>query len=894
MQPGCAEGTCTLCAHFSGVLYTNQRGYLSVRSTEKAVVGQSHGTGSSRYPAFLMWFNKNMAIYSGTWVSARVYLWLMASKINNGLFPNTESKSEEVNYKKNFCEKYFDKGTWDLDVLNEVDVLLKDKKGAYLLYIESKYRITNTSQLRRAIAQVILTNHKQESILTRVAIIYQDEKNNDILQLIDCSENSVMYNNDINWEKEKPSNPTKDAVDRINDRVRDKTVCYKNEEIKDFYATFKKTSQTAINITEKNFNVVYNQWRNEVQFKECIEDEQDRINLFLVDLLNGTKYKKSVVTDVIDHNLFNSVKVGEKEVETEEPLIREGTNLGSYVMMKNGEVIDGIKYSGAQHSYYYTIANVEQYNAFWNKYKRPPEKNEFLKILEYSSRLYSEKYRKDTGGEYTPTCFVELQNKILAEHYYMDDFIVCDPCAGVGNLENQFGKDYKQYCYLSTLEQMDVDTCKIKGFENSIQFDYLVNDKQPKWKYKGMVLTIEEIAKLENRKLMVVMNPPYKRRKGLKYDMAIEFFNKVLNLKPDVIVYYCKTEFFMRENTMSVFVDSNYKIVSHVFSNAKDTFLLSDWPISQVVFDKNEGETITSEIVNADRYELKKNTLEFKQRCTYNNERPNLIKEIDKKICENSDGMALGRWCYLRGSLFLGTTGPNIVTTRNLKYVLLSKGICFNTHDKYFERNWMTYRGRIEDMGEELISDAIMFSLFYLNFALTNKGSVKNYIMPFKAEELGCAKNDLNVLFPDIVDLFSAPSDSEPFDFRTFLDQFRFSDEANALYQAALEIFRYYHRNDEFTNKDYNDSFYDITNAIMGKDTGNFKTLDRANDKRITKVKTTKGTKGFGRSTITSFVGNKNLPIFTQFFDARDALAKKINKQLLEQGLLLWERENIY
>ena len=42
-------------------------------------------------------------------------------------------KSEEVNYKKNFCEKYFDKGTWDLDVLNQVDVLLKDRKENILL-----------------------------------------------------------------------------------------------------------------------------------------------------------------------------------------------------------------------------------------------------------------------------------------------------------------------------------------------------------------------------------------------------------------------------------------------------------------------------------------------------------------------------------------------------------------------------------------------------------------------------------------------------------------------------------------------------------------------------------------------------------------------------------------
>ena len=34
--------------------------------------------------------------------------------------------------------------------------------------------------------------------------------------------------------------------------------------------------------------------------------------------------------------------------------------------------------------------------------------------------------------------------------------------------------------------------------------------------------------------------------------------------------------------------------------------------------------------------------------------------------------------------------------------------------------------------------------------------------------------------------------------------------------------------------------------------------------------------------------------MFYDFFDKRDILAKKINKQLVEQGLLLWERENIY
>ena len=816
---------------------------------------------------------------------------------NNSLLYIAEGRREEVNYKKNFCEKYFDKGTWSLDVLNQVDVLLQDRKGRFLLYIESKHIITNEAQRSKAIAQVILTNKKQKAVLGRVAIIYLNEYGEDILELIDCSDDSVMYNNDINWTSEKPSNPTKDAVDRINDRVRGKIKRFRNEEIKEFYDNFKKNQETTINITEKNFNVVYNLWKNEVRFKESVNDEQDRINLFLVDLLNGTTYKKSVIKDIYERTLFDTVKVGEQEEDTDEPLIREGTNLRNYIMMKPGGVIDGFKYAGIQHSSYYTIANVEEYNFFWNRYKRPPEKHEFLNILERSSKLYSEKYRKDTGGEYTPTCFVELQNKILQEHYNMDEFIVCDPCGGVGNLENQFGKDYKQYCYLSTLEQMDVDICKIKGFENTVRFDYMKDDKHPLWKYKGEFLPIEEIAKREGRKLMIVMNPPYQRKKGFKYDMAIEFFIKVLNLHPDVIVYYCKTEFFLRD-TVSVFANSGYKCVSHVFSSAKETFLLSDWSISQVIFDKNNGKVITGRTITTQRYELnkKKGVLENKGEYKYDNVRPCLISEIEYEIKQHNKGMFLGQWTNQNYCIVLSNrnTHSQHITTENIGMTLMLKGLNFNTHGKYFETSNLTYKGRLNDISKELKIDAIVFSLFYKGNNFSNKEGQKNYIMPFTAEELGCAKNDLNVLFPKMGDLFDEPSMLKPFDFREFLHQYEFSEEAKALYKAALEVFRYYHRSNEYENKNYNDSYYDITNAIMGKDVSTYKTMDRADDRRITKVKTTNGTKGFGRNTIAFAVGSKDLPIFYRFFDARDVFAKKINKQLVEQNLLLWERENIY
>ena len=62
--------------------------------------------------------------------------------------------------------------------------------------------------------------------------------------------------------------------------------------------------------------------------------------------------------------------------------------------------------------------------------------------------------------------------------------------------------------------------------------------------------------------------------------------------------------------------------------------------------------------------------------------------------------------------------------------------------------------------------NSIIMAIFYKNCAFTNKGQ-KNYIMPFTADELGCAKNDLNVLFDNReADLFSKETTEPPFDFR--------------------------------------------------------------------------------------------------------------------------------
>ena len=299
----------------------------------------------------------------------------------------------------------------------------------------------------------------------------------------------------------------------------------------------------------------------------------------------------------------------------------------------------------------FTLKNINKYKAFWKTYRRPPSLESFEAILEHQAKLYTDKYRRTTGAEYTPYCFVKKQNELIEKYYgenWQDEYIVYDPCCGVGNLENEFPKEFKQqYCFMSTLEQGDVDVCKIKHFENAITFDYLKDNQEPTFAFQGEQLTIDKIAERTGRKLMIIMNPPYQENK------AIFFFNKVCKLKPETIVFYYKTESFWN-GEIDNYIVSKYKIVSNIISNAEKTFLIKNWPISQIIFDKTKGEKIDKDNIKVDRYEFNKklDTFDYIKTYTYNN-KPNLIKEIEDAIKSNSlslswqmEQFAKRNYCY--------------------------------------------------------------------------------------------------------------------------------------------------------------------------------------------------------------------------------------------------------
>ncbi|WP_213272997.1 hypothetical protein [Campylobacter vulpis] len=84
----------------------------------------------------------------------------------------------------------------------------------------------------------------------------------------------------------------------------------------------------------------------------------------------------------------------------------------------------------------------------------------------------------------------------------------------------------------------------------------------------------------------------------------------------------------------------------------------------------------------------------------------------------------MGNYSYLSSTINL-TNKPSKnqtpISTENLQYCLLSKGLNFNTHHQYFKCNDYVLKGKISEIPQELFNDAIAFSLFFKNCAFVNK-----------------------------------------------------------------------------------------------------------------------------------------------------------------------------
>ena len=169
----------------------------------------------------------------------------------------------------------------------------------------------------------------------------------------------------------------------------------------------------------------------------------------------------------------------------------------------------------------YQLGNYDGYRRFWAIYARPPEPEHRNYLLERRDSLIPYDERAFKGAYYTPLHVVDRAYDLLAQTLgknWQRDYVVWDPCCGVGNLETKHGN--ARNVFMSTLDQADVDVMKAAKTcraATRFQYDFLNDDVAENGeldytlsqKLPPPLLEAIADAKAGRKKFLILMNPPY-------------------------------------------------------------------------------------------------------------------------------------------------------------------------------------------------------------------------------------------------------------------------------------------------------------------------------------------------------------------------------------------------
>lgn len=133
---------------------------------------------------------------------------------------------------------------------------------------------------------------------------------------------------------------------------------------------------------------------------------------------------------------------------------------------------------------------MDDYRYYWNTYARLSEsrfgsgrESTLRRIGQRLDRLSVEDVRRQKGEFYTPVEFaekgLEYLTKTVGKNWWEKGYRLWDMAAGTGNLELVLPQEALPYCYISTLEQDDVDYCSTLFSQSKstvFQYDYLRDD----------------------------------------------------------------------------------------------------------------------------------------------------------------------------------------------------------------------------------------------------------------------------------------------------------------------------------------------------------------------------------------------------------------------------------
>lgn len=261
-----------------------------------------------------------------------------------------------------------------------------------------------------------------------------------------------------------------------------------------------------IQVTINNFTHIYRKWCEEV--KPTINGNWDKLK----------------EAGIIDADFFLADLLSANNTTLKEKL---------FVLLKSDHyVLDRRVNDMGLENYTQAIFSDKQkaHTQFWNRYKRPPRRTYWDKMVERRDLLVPQDVRERKGSFFTPPQWVELSQEYLARELgenWQEEYYIWDCCAGTGNL--LAGLTNKYNIYASTLDKADVEVMHTRiatmnkalrgehGGSNLLdshvfQFDFLndpflLDDPDKSKLPKSLIEILKDEEK--RKKLVIYINPPY-------------------------------------------------------------------------------------------------------------------------------------------------------------------------------------------------------------------------------------------------------------------------------------------------------------------------------------------------------------------------------------------------
>lgn len=658
----------------------------------------------------------------------------------------------------------------------------------------------------------------------------------------------IFYINDFNWNVAPSNHETKEfklIKARIDATLKQNTYIYDyqtdEKDLKIFIANniAKATEASKIKIDKNNFIPIYLRWLDIV--KPVIDVNWD--DLKKASILNSDFYLADLFVDDKDTNKI------EDDSSIRDNLFVIFQNQGYKIEKENiKQMFDAT----------INIRNKETYLQFWKRYKRPPIKEFQNYIIERRDLLVPQDIRERKGAFFTPRQWVELSQKYLCDllgENWQEEYYIWDCAAGTGNL--LAGLTNKYNIWASTLDQADVKVIHDRIEQGAIllenhvfQFDFLNDD------FSKIPQGLQDILNDEKKrkKLIIFINPPYaevssKAEKGkvgvnlskthTKYNSILgtagrelfaQFLIRIYSELNGVILAEFSTLKILQGSAFLSLKDHFQAKLEKIFLAPADTFdnVKGQFPIGFKIWNTNKKEIFQN--VVADIYDKNANFIGTKGIYSLNKSQYiNKFISIYKTTKENSIGFMDG----INGNDFQHNNIVYVLNTKEqlpnprgiwiTKDNLIPVSIYFSVR-KAIEANWLNDRDQFLNPNEnwkadkEFQNDCLTFTLFNNNIQI--KFGVNHWI-PFTESEVNSKeKFESNFMSDFIKGKIKSEQQADGLFGDTTTNQFdinkprQFSNEATAVFNAGLELWKHYHSQD---NVNVNASLYDIKLHFQGR-----------------------------------------------------------------------------